>query len=249
MAAGLVHIGVTELDGARIPMRGRDTLAMGLSREDGGLLLKASYLRSRLRLATPEGAVQLRQGLDDLSALPVPGLAGTLDTLGQNLWSGGPASYLALAAQYETGPWTLIAEGSELRVPRSPLSARRGYVSVGYRHGSVTWYGLASRVKPRRDAFLEPDLATPLAPLLGPQAAQETQLLAGYAAAAGNNYRFDQATVGVGMRWDFAPNAALKLQVDRFDVRSNGGAGWRFSDSRPARGTLVSVLVDFVWGQ
>jgi hypothetical protein len=248
LTAGFVRTGVTDVDGGRVPLRGRDSLALGLSMEQGGLLLKASYLRSRIQLTPGTGFSQLVQGLNDLAAVPVPGLAGTVDTLGQNLWSGGPASYLALAAQYETGPWTFIAEGSDLRVPRSPLSARRAYVSVGYRIGPVTYYGLASRAKPRHAAFVEPDLATPLAPL-GPEAAQEAQVLAGYAAAAGNNYRFDQSTVGVGLRWDFASTAALKLQLDRFDVRRDGGAGWRFSDSRPARGTVFTVLVDFVWGQ
>lgn len=247
--AGSVRTSATEINGSRLALRGHNTMALGLSREDGGLLVKASYLRSQVRLNSGPEVGQLRGALDTLGMLPVPGLAASLDPLNQNLWTGGGTRYLTLSTQYETGPWTFIAEGSQLRVPGSPLSARRAYASVGWRHGAVTYYGLASRVKPDDPAASAPELASSLAPVLGPAAAQQAQMLAGYAAAAGDNYRFDQTTLGAGLRWDFLPNAALKLQVDRFNVRQHGGAGWRFYDGSAGKGTLVSVLVDFVWGQ
>ncbi len=94
-----------------------------------------------------------------------------------------------------------------------------------------------------------PDVASSLAPVAGPAAARQAQMLAGYATYAANQLRFDQSTFGVGLRWDFASNAALKFQVDRFHVRQNGGAGWRNHDGHAAKGNLVSLLVDFVWGQ
>lgn len=247
--AGSVASSVTDTDGARLKFKGKDVVALSLTREEGGLLMKATFLRSRLRVSTVAGAAQLEQGLDELSALPVPGLADSLGLLGSTLWDGGPATYFGLATIYETGPWTFVAEGSQVNVPRSPLSARRGYVSAGYRVGAVTYYGIASRVKPTKGAATEPALVDALTPFIGPEGARQAQTIAGYAAAAGNNFRFDQATVGVGLRWDFAQNAALKLQVDRFDVKRNGSAGWRYSDGRAAKGTLVSVLVDFAWGQ
>ncbi|RZI67094.1 MAG: hypothetical protein EOP13_29210 [Pseudomonas sp.] len=249
LSGGSVRTSVTDVNGGRVKLQGRDALTFGLSREEGGLLLKASYLRSRLQVDTGPGAAQLRDALGQLGQLPVPGLAGSLDNLSQNLWTGGISSYWALAAQYETGPWTFTAEGSQLRVPRSPLSAKRAYASIGYRQGAVTYYGIASRVRPDQPAFAAPDLAGAAAPFLGVEGAQSAQALMGIAATAGDNFRFDQSTFGVGLRWDFMPNAALKLQVDRFDVRANGAAGWRFANSQGARGTLMSVLVDFVWGQ
>ncbi|RZI68334.1 MAG: hypothetical protein EOP13_25540 [Pseudomonas sp.] len=249
VTAGSIDTSVTTLDGSRAKLQGRQVGVLGLSREQGGLLLKASYARSQQQITTGSDPALLRQGLSQLATLPVPGLANTLDRLAQNLWTAGPTSYLALATQYETGPWTLIAEASQLRVPGSPLNARRAYISAGYRQGNVTYYGLASQVKPRNDAVTEPDLASSLTPILGAQGAAQAQALAGYAAAAGDRYRFDQRTIGVGLRWDFAPNAALKLQVDRFNINRHGAAGWRDSDGRAAQGTLVSVLVDFVWGQ
>lgn len=236
-------------NGDRFAVHGRDVWALTLAREEGGLLLKGTYLRARMQTDVGPELQQLQQGLDQLAAIPVPGLADLIDPLRQNLWTSGPATYLALAAQYDAGPWTLVLEGSVLKVPRSPLDARRGYTSLGYRHGSVTYYGLASRVAPKRPAAATPDLVTPLTPVIGLQAAQQAQMLAGFAAGAATLYRYDQSTLGLGVRWDFSASAALKFQVDRFSVHPMGGALWRNGDSRAAQGTLVSLLVDFVWGQ
>lgn len=248
-AGGRFDSSGSSASGGRFALHGRDVLALTLAREEGGLLLKTSYLRARLRTDTVPELQQLTQGLDQLAAIPLPGLADLIDPLRQSLWAAGPGSYLALAGQYDTGPWTLVVEGSTLRVPGSPLDARRGYASVGYRHGNVTYYGLASRVAPKRPALATPDLAPLLTPVIGAQAAQQAQLLAGYVAGAGALYRYDQSTVGLGLRWDFSASAALKLQADRFTVHPVGGALWRNADTRAAQGTLVSVLVDFVWGQ
>lgn len=248
-SAGTVSSSVGDQQGSRVKFKGRDTFALSLAREEGGLQTKVSYIQARGSFDGGPGLAQLRQGLDQIAQLPVPGLADQIASLSPNLWDHGKASYLSFAAMYETGPWTLIAEASQTSVPRSPLSARRGYLSAGYRQGMVTYYGVVSRVKPNRAAVSEPDLAGTLGPVVGQEAAQQAQALAGFAAGAGTNFRYDQQTVGVGLRWDFQANAALKLQVDRFDVKRNGSAGWRYSDGRAARGTLVSVLVDFVWGQ
>jgi hypothetical protein len=103
-------------------------------------------------------------------------------------------------------------------------------------------------VKPDRPSAAAPELANSLAPLLGTQGAAGAQQLVDYAADSVAVYRFDQSTVGIGLRWDCTPTSALKLQLDRYDVHANGAAGWRGGDTRPARGTIVSVLLDFVWG-
>lgn len=248
-SAGSIETTVSSQEISRAKFQARNIGVISVSREQSGFLLKATYSRSQQQLDIGSGPAQLRQGLDQLAALPVPGLANTVGQLKKNLWTGGPSSYFGLGAQYDTGPWMFMAEGSQVRVPNSPIDARRGYVSLGYRQGAVTYYGIASRVKPRQEITAEPDLISTLTPILGVENAARAQGLAGYAATAGDSYRFDQRTIGVGLRWDFAPNAALKLQVDRFNVDPHGAAGWRGSDGRAAQGTLVSVLVDFVWGQ
>jgi len=249
LTAGSFTTSVTDTNGSRLPLRGRDIIGLGITREDNaGLLLKASYFRSRVRVDAGDDVQQLDQGLQQLAALPVPGLSDSIAGLRENLWTGGSVSYLALGAQYDLGPWSFVAEGSDLKVPRSPLGGRRGYLSAGYRVHDITYYALASRVKPDRPSAAAPELAGSLAPLLGAQAAAGAQQLVDYAAAAVAVYRFDQSTIGVGLRWDCTPRSALKLQVDRFDVHANGAAGWRNGDTRAAGDTLVSLLLDFVWG-
>ena len=247
--AGEFGTSVTGNDGERYPLAGRHIVALGLTRESGGLLLKASYFRGRVRIDTGADAQQLQLALAQLATLPVPGLADSIAGLQGNLWNGGAISYVALGAQYETGPWTVIAEGSDLRVPGSPLDGKRAYLSVGYRHHDVTYYSVVSRVKPDRQAVVAPDVTGSLTPVLGAAGAAGAQQAMNYAAQAGAVYRFDQSTVGAGLRWDCTPRAAVKLQVDRFDVHANGAAGWRHGDAREAHGVLVSVLLDFIWGQ
>ncbi|WP_231502166.1 hypothetical protein [Paracidovorax avenae] len=244
-------ISTSTTDGGRShrPAKADGILAVGLSREAGGLLLKLSYMHSRVSLDQGPEYAALRQGIDSLRQSSIPGVREAVAPLGDRLWAGGATSYLALAAQYDSGPWTFVAEGSRLNIPGSTLDAYRAYASAAWRRDTVTYYALASRVKPQEAALATPDVASSLAPVAGPAAARQAQMLAGYATYAANQFRFDQSTFGVGLRWDFASNAALKFQVDRFHVRQNGAAGWRNHDGQAAKGTLVSLLVDFVWGQ
>ncbi|WIY30469.1 hypothetical protein [Paracidovorax citrulli] len=246
---GTMRTSTTDGGRSHRPAKAHDILAIGLSREAGGLLLKLSYLHSRVNLDPGPDYAALRQGVDSLQKSPLPGVREAVTPLRDRLWTGGATSYLALATQYDSGPWTFVAEGSRLSIPRSTLDAYRAYASAAWRKDTVTYYALASRVKPREAALATPDVASSLAPVAGPAAARQAQMLAGYATYAANQLRFDQSTFGVGLRWDFASNAALKFQVDRFHVRQNGGAGWRNHDGHAAKGNLVSLLVDFVWGQ
>lgn len=234
--------------GERLALRGRDIRSVHLVREQGGLLLKASALRSHLQAEAPVGLGDLRSGLDRLAALPVPGLAEQLAPLRRHLWSGGAVHYRALGAQFDHGPWTLAAEASALRVQDSPLDARAAYASAGYRHGPVTWYGMAGRIAPRQAPLPSPDLITPLAPVLGPQAAAQAQRLVAFAAAAGAPFRHDQRTLALGLRWDFASRAAFKLQADRIAVAPVGAGLWRGTEAGPARATVVTGMIDVVWG-
>jgi hypothetical protein len=92
-------------------------------------------------------------------------------------------------------------------------------------------------------------VASALTPVVGAAQAQQAQALVGYAIGAGKTYRYDQGTIAAGLRWDFAPTAALKVQLDHFVIRQNGSAGWRFSDGTATHGNLLSVAVEFVLGQ
>jgi hypothetical protein len=232
----------------RLVVTGRDMLALTLSREADGLLVKGSYLRTRTSVNTTPSMLQLQAGLDQLGAVPVPGLGAEVDALQRSLWFRGVGRYLGLGIQYEQGPWSLHAEGSHARIDDSFASGLRGYLGVGYRIRSVTVYGLASRSIPKYEARQAPDLASLVTPMLGPAMGQQAQLLAQGATDAANGGRYDQRSVAGGLRWDAATNTALKLQLDRIHVHANGAGAWRHADARPASATVMTVLVDFTWG-
>jgi hypothetical protein len=229
-------------------LTGRDAIALTLSREADGLLVKGSYFRARTSVNSTPSMLQLRGGLDQLGALPVPGLGVEVDALQRGLWTRGVGRYLGLGIQYELGPWSLHAEGSRVRIDGSTASGLRGYVGIGYRIRSVTLYGLASRSIPKHDAQAAPDLDTLVTPVLGPALGQQAQMLAQGATDAANGGRYDQRSLAGGLRWDATANTALKLQLDRIHVHANGAGAWRHGDARPATATVLTVLVDLTWG-
>jgi hypothetical protein len=249
ITAGSYSTSITDSYGQRYGADGKNTVFLSVSRDADGLLLKASYVHGRIQPRSRPELAQVKAGLQQLATLPLPGLAQSISNLQRNLWSGGEVSYLGLAAQYERGPWVFITEGSLVTAPGSPSDASRGYASLGYRLGQTTYYGLASRVVAKRAAAQVPDVLKPLTPVIGPTQAAGAQHLLNAVGAAVIRFRYDQSTIGAGLRWDLLPNAALKLQVDKFRVHPNGSAGWVGGDTRGTSGTLYSVVLDFVWGQ
>ncbi len=234
--------------GGRLPARVERLVAVGLAREEGGLVLKATYVRGRFEFDEPAPVQPLREALARVAALPLPGMTDAVTPLQQGLWRGGAIRYLGLGVQYETGAWTLLAEVSEIRSANAPMSGRRAYFSPAYRFGEFSIYGVASRTLPKRRALAAPELAAQLAPVLGAAGAMQAQQVLGQAAFVASMARSDQSTLGVGLRWDVLPNAAIKLQLERFRVHPNGGGAWRHADNLGARGLLFSAVLDFVWG-
>lgn len=249
VTAGRMGFSGTEPDGRRLPARVSPLVALALAREQAGLLLKVTFVRGRFAFDEPPQMQRLRDALGRVAALPLPGMDAAVAPLQQGLWSGGPIRYLGLAAQYETGPWTLMAEVSKVHSANAPMNGRRAYFGPAYRLGKLSLYGWASRTRPTGKALVAPDLAAQLAPALGAAAAMQAQQVVTQAAFVAAMSRADQSTLGVGLRWDLWPNAAIKLQVERFRVHANGAGAWLHTDNRAARGLLYSAALDFVWGQ
>lgn len=248
LSAGRMGFSGNDPAGGRLPARVERLVAVGLAREEGGLVLKATYVRGRFEFDEPALVQPLREALARLAALPLPGMTDAVSPLQQGLWRGGAIRYLGLGVQYETGAWTLLAEVSEIRSANAPMSGRRAYFSPAYRFGEFSIYGVASRTLPKRRALAAPELAAQLAPVLGAAGAMQAEQVLGQAAFVASMARSDQSTLGVGLRWDVLPNAAIKLQLERFRVHPNGGGAWRHADNLGARGLLFSAVLDFVWG-
>jgi hypothetical protein len=153
--------------------------------------------------------------------------------------------FVAVGASYDPGSWFLTAELGRIR-SRSLISDRTGgYLTGGYRFGSFTFYSTLSEVR------ADSETSSPGLPLLGlppelrgPAAALNSALNEQLASVVA------QGTISIGARWDYRPNAVLKLQIDRIDVAS--GSYGSFVNRQPgfARGsdvTLVSVSTGFVF--
>ncbi|RJF92252.1 hypothetical protein [Noviherbaspirillum saxi] len=62
----------------------------------------------------------------------------------------------------------------------------------------------------------------------------------------------DQRAISAGVRWDFAKNAALKLQLDDVQVRERAGGNGYFINIQPgfspgSASKVVSVVLDFAF--
>jgi hypothetical protein len=123
--------------------------------------------------------------------------------------------------------------------------SRGWYVTGGYRFGAITPYVTLARVRVDSSTS-DPGLSLGgLPPSLAARAGGLNAALNGLLGSV-----VQQKSVTLGARWDFARNAALKVQYDRLDL-DNGSPGV-LSNTQPGfepggRVDLFSVTLDFVF--
>ena len=111
------------------------------------------------------------------------------------------------------------------------------YVSAGYRYGNWTPYLFTSRLQ-QSGSPVEFDI--PDVPLLQPLNEGLTDLFLDP----------DQSTTGVGVRWDFIPDLALKFQLEHIRRDDIGLSFFRIDDDDSDDGkdvTLISVTIDYIF--
>ena len=158
--------------------------------------------------------------------------------------NGKAFSVVAVGASYDPGAWFVMGEGGRVD-SRTTLGKRTAwYASGGYRLGKFTPYVSYARAKakPLSDPGLDV-LALP------PSLAEPATVLNAFlnSSLSANPV---QNTVSVGGRWDFAKNAALKLQFDH--TRLGAGSSGVLSNIQPGfqlggRLDVFSATVDFVF--
>lgn len=146
-------------------------------------------------------------------------------------------SYLGLGVGWERGPFSMQVVGTDMSMTVYPGFEGWGLgATAAYRIGDWKPFVTYSR------SIIDPverqlDLAKISNPLLS------------YAWPYAHNYtRHDQYTAGIGVRWDFADNAALKLQADRVEAKRSSSlldAAGNRTDARSF--TLLSATLDFVF--
>lgn len=210
------------------------------SSDGGGAIV--GYTMGGLQLRAIVGGVRMRDNgdlqplLDALRATPFPSAgdaAARLDNRGRHMDFG------AIDASYEKGPLSLQASVFGRRTPSdwSLSDCHAQYFVAGYRFGEFTPYATYARVRARPRAF-----STGLPPF--PGLAELDQ--AAMAAVRGND--FDQRSLGIGVRYDFATNFALKLQAEH--VRAGASPLVQDLGTPPRdvkRLNLFSLVLDFVF--
>lgn len=159
-----------------------------------------------------------------------------------------PLTFITGGAQYESPGWFGAIEGGTLFGSGRSGGSSAAYLQLGRRWGSWSTFVEASSLRTRNWSF-RPDWVEALTPLVGAEQASALQ-----AAATGLDDSLSaqprQTSMGLGARWDFQPQAALKLQVSRTRVHHGRWGLWSAASSQtpPVRSaTLLSALVDFVY--
>lgn len=139
------------------------------------------------------------------AAYPLPSFANTLNTLSDDLsMLNKNITFSSASLAYENGPLqTQMAyshfTSDSLLFPQSDSA----YVSIGYRFGKLTPYGVVSSVRSKKSNRLD---------ALKGMGVDAIANMATFMMSPGQS---DQDTFSLGMRYDFMNNAALKFQVDR----------------------------------
>lgn len=217
------YVGRTDMalyEGARL--RGTGIAGLSQTVERGDLSVRASVFTTRLTVSLyPE----LFAGLRNFG----PQGASVADAL---ITERKRANAVSIGMNYDPGEWFVLAEAGHYKVDSFLGASNSFYASGGYRHGAFTPYLGYARISGKRPP--------------GPHALELDALPAPYAAAGGVlNGALDkllrtiasQSTVSAGLRWDAAPNVALKLQYDRVTPRAG------------SRGTMMNLGPDFRSGQ
>lgn len=131
-------------------------------------------------------------------------------------------SYQELGLGYDSRHWWLQSELIALRSQSSLIAdSRLYYLSLGRHFGPWLVYLNRGRAQPLNQAIaLAPPQGYP-EPLNSQLQAINLQLN-----TLLNSARLDQRSWGLGLRWDFAPRMALKLQLNQIDFSASGSNLW-----------------------
>lgn len=234
------------LASAKVPVGGNDPLDLNGSRlvgflgeaTSGAWRARLGYAQFRPRHDFPPPIADVRQGLYQFSAiLADPRIAQAAD---QMTFTDKVFHYYSGALSYEED--SLQVQGAVARYRTDTIMSPdswSGFVSLGYRLGSVVPYAVWSRVVSERPS---PDLGIlPMVP--NPQAQTLTQSVAIIMRSAAVN----QYACTVGLRWNVGSKACLKLQTDY--VRTDKGTGL-WVGAQPGwsgRAAITSLVLDFVF--
>ncbi len=212
-----------------------------LSRQSSFLRLKAAYSSFTAKTDAPIIA-PLEAGLDQVASAGIPGVSANAAALDSQVsFKGARVGYTTLGAAYDNNTWLLQTE-----IGRSTSSAhvvptgRMAYASVGRRFGDWMPFCMVSTYRP--GAMLNAsayDMGAALNASLGSAAEKLV-----------NYTRINQTTTSLGVRWDFRPHAALKLQWDSTRSQPPGFGIGNFAHGLNLQSVhldQITATVDFIF--
>ncbi|NRR32554.1 porin [Oxalobacteraceae bacterium] len=200
-------------------------MGLTLTAEHGPLTLRLAHNRVEIN----SNSVPIDQLLDRVSTLGYPGLAADL-----TLKSHKHIAFTSLGLALD---WNNIVAQAEYAQRRSRdksflADVNTWYAMAGYRFGKILpYYAHAANHDVGHSISLPPAfLATPLA-----------------GAISGLIKATEQKTDLIGVRWDFAKNVALKVQVDRVSPITKSGMLAYTPANYTQKVTVVAASLDFVF--
>ncbi len=215
--------------------KAKDAWGLSYTGEYGAATVHATYYQANLTMVTFKPLFDgFRQFGPEGSAL-----ADRYDVTDKSF------TFIGIGAMYDPGRWFVMGEWGATD-GHSVLGKRSAwYASGGYRVGKFTPYLTYAQANADSNTS-DPGLTlSALPPFL---AAPAAGLNAGLNAALGSIPV--QKSISVGARWDFAKNAALKLQFDQ--SRTGAGSPGTLTNLQPGfqaggRFNVFSAAIDFVF--
>jgi len=224
IARGKTYVGSNNTE----PRYQAGTTGIAISAEHGPVTLRFAHVQAKMK--SPEATI-IRSLTDTIAAVGFPQLAADI--------SIAEPKRIAFTSVGLLADWNNIVVQAEygMRRAKEPvyLTDTNGwYTMVGYRFGKVLPYYSHAKYE-GKGSVIEAPAALARIPALN---AGVKGLLAGG----------EQSSDTVGVRWDFAKSAALKVQVDRVNGGSTNGFLRDVTAAGRGKGvTVVAAGVDFVF--
>ena len=154
----------------------------------------------------------LQKQLEQLAGTNLPTVSADAATLSQAFYvSNERVKYLQAAVSYFDGDWTMQSELFHIHAEKESVPhGYGGYLLVGKAFAQLTPYAIYSEFKPSNPSFHQSVDWSLVNPALGPLQIAGLQGV--------NAIRIDQSTYSLGVRWDIAPQLAIKAQVDHVEM-------------------------------
>jgi len=225
-----------------------DLMAFNGSISNGVLTLRAGYSQAFLTL---EEDTELYNSLYDATINPAYGGAplptgfndflALTDLSNETVDGTFKGTFAGVAAMYDDGTYMAIAEYNTLTLDGFFADQDGYYVMGGYRMGNLMPYFTFAHEETTDNEKRE--VSSFNSTIVSP--ATDALLIAGFNAGAADALNAEQDRTAIGIRWDYQPGIAIKVQYDMVDTGDSRGE----FDEFPSDGKVnfLSISIDTVF--